>query len=186
MGKLSVRVGKDNPPDRARLEDPGLAWEPRKFELWCKAHEDEVEAERSMAKLIPALSVATIAGVVALRQVDIISNQGAILLSISFVVPIISSIANLHLRLVIFNERARRLQDAFDHGRPSHSPPYQRRRNWLATAFSKIAAVTYMAAFVLTVMTLPAGSVDCSSSRAQTGFNKVFCNELMQTLTRKD
>lgn len=186
MGKLSVHVQQDNQADRAGPEDPGLAWEPRKFELWSKAHEDEVEAERATAKLIPALSVASIAGVIALRQVDIVGKQGAILLIIGFALPILFSVANLHMRLIIYNERARRLRDAFDRGRPSHRPPYEGRMHWIARASSKAAAITYGAAFVLTVATLPAGSVNCADAREQKGFIQLFCSELMQTLADKE
>ena len=139
-----------------------------------------------MANLIPAVSIATIAGVIALRQVDLIGNKSAILLSIGFGLPILFSLANLHMRLIIFNERSRRLRDAFDHGRSSHRPRYVGLMHRIARTSSKAAAVTYGAAFVLVVIILPAGSADCASSREQKGFKQVFCSELMQTLTRKN
>lgn len=45
---------------------------------------------------------------------SVIGNTGAILLIMGFFLPVIFCIGNLHTRQSLFNEQARRLQEAFE------------------------------------------------------------------------
>lgn len=186
LGKLSVYLRQDDERDPALPEDPTMIWEPRRFELWVKAQENEVAAEREAAKLIATLSLASIAGVAALGQLNIIGNQGVVLLILGFFFPVIFCIASMQWRQFLFNDRARRLQDAFELNQPMRRLPRDRLRHFMASVLPRVAGITFIAALSLTTVTLPASSIDCASPRAEYSFDQLFCSGFIQALAHKD
>lgn len=186
LGKLSVYLRQDDERDPALPEDPAMFWEPRRFELWTKAQENEVAAERAVATLIATLSLASIAGVAALGQLNIIGNRGVVALILGFFFPVIFCIASMQWRQLLLSDRARRLQDAFDLNQPIRRLPRDRRRQFLASALPKLAGIMFMAALTLTAVTLPASSVNCASPRAEYTFDQLLCSGFIQALAHRD
>jgi hypothetical protein len=184
MGKLSVYAQLDQEHNAAHPQDPALAWEPRHFELWSKARENEVAAEREVAKLIPSLSLASIAGVVALGQLKIIGTTGVVLLIGGFFFPVIFCIANIHLRQSLCNERARRLREAFDLGQPMRRLPYDNLKHRLVSLLSKAGAMLFACALLLTLLALPAGTVNCDGLRGQDLVEQWVCGGIVQSFGR--
>lgn len=184
LGKLSVFAQQDYEQAQAHPEDPMLGWDSRQFELWSKAQENEMEAERESAKLIPSLSLASIAGVVALGQLKIISIWGVVVLSSGFFIPIMVCISNMHLRQAMCNERARRLREAFDLGQPMRRLPSDNQKHSLVSMLSKAGAVSYVCALLLTLVALPARNVICESWHGSDLVSLWTCSGLVQSFAR--
>lgn len=186
MGKLSVYIRQDNEHHPGLPGDLSLAWMPRQFELWTRARENEVTAERELAKLVATLSLASIAGVATLGQLKIIGNTGVILLIMGFFLPVIFCIGNLHTRQSLFNEQARRLQEAFEKSLPVRHHPLDAIKHRMVAALPKVGAIFFAIALLLVSLALPARGANCAAARAKYSFDQLYCSGLIQTLARTD
>jgi len=186
IGKLSVYVQQDNERDPMLPDDPVQAWEPRQVELWSKAQENKVIAERELAKLVSTLSLAGIAGVVALGQLKIINTVGMTVLIAGFLLSVCCCIANLERRQSLLDRRVRQLQEAFDQGQPVRRLPHDTLSQHLVSALPKAAAVLFCIALLLILLTLAASRTDCNSVQSQYGYAQLYCSDFIQELVRKD
>ncbi|CAM4231167.1 hypothetical protein [Bordetella muralis] len=186
MGKLSVYVQQDHERDPALPHDPALGWGQRQFELWSQAQENAVTAERELAKLISTLSLAGIAGVVALGELKIIGAMGVRVLILGFLASVLCCVANLQMRQSWFHKRARRIQEALDQGQPAHRLLRDAVGHRIVSAVSMIGAILFAIALVLTALTVAAGSTDCAGPIAKYSVKQLYCSVPVQELARKD
>ncbi|CAM4317075.1 hypothetical protein BOTU111921_22930 [Bordetella tumbae] len=186
MGKLSVYVQQDNERDPALPDDPALGWGQRQFELWSQAQENAVAWERELAKLISTLSLAGIAGVVALGELKIIGTTGIRVLISGFLLPVFCCVANLQMRQSWFHKRARRIQEALDQGQPAHRLLRDRVGHRIASAMSTIGALLFAIALVSIALIVAAGSTDCAGPIAKYSLEPLYCSVPIQELVHKD
>lgn len=186
MGKLSVYVGEDQGSDSRHTDDSFSAWEPDQIEIWSKARENEVMAERELAKQVSTLSFTSIAGVLALGQLKIVGTTGVVLLIVGFFLPIFFCIANLQLRQSLFSEHTRRLHEAFENGRSPRRRSSDAIKHRMVAGLPKVGAILFGISLVLISFTLPAKSVDCAARRPTFSFYQLYCSGLVQTLAARD
>ena len=186
MGKLSVYVQQDNERDSALPGDPSLGWGQRQFEVWSQTQENAVAAERESAKLISTLSLASIAGIVALGELKILSATGICVLIVGFLLPVLCGVACLQMRQSLFHHRARRLQDAFDQGEPARRLPRDALGHYIVSAMSTLGSILFAIALVLTALTLAASSSDCAGPRAKYSLEQLYCSAPIHKLIRED
>lgn len=186
MGKLSVYVQQDNERDSALPDDPALGWGQRQFELWWQTQENALTAERELAKLISTLSLASIAGIVALGELRILSATGLCVLIVGFLLPVLCGVANLQMRQSLFQQRARRLQDAFAQSEPTRRLRRDALGHHIVSAISTLGAILFAIALVLTALTLAASSSDCAGPRAKYSLEQLYCSAPVHKLIRQD
>lgn len=184
MGKLSVYLRQDNERDLTMPGDPTLVWDSRQLDVWNKAQENEVLAERELARIVATLSLASIAGVATLGQMKIISTAGVMLLIVGFFLPVIFCIANLQMRQSLSNERARRLREAFEQSHTARRLPNDALKHRMVAALPKAGAVLFCIALLLISLVLSASSVHCSGPRAGYSFDQLYCSGFLQALAR--
>ncbi len=186
IGKLSVYGRQDNEPPDAADEDPTLSLDPRQSERLSKVQEQEIAAERELAKLIATLSFAAIAGVAAIAQLKLVGTTGVVILSLAFFAPVVLSLANLQLRQSLLNDKARGLQDAFVQGKPLRRLPRAGSRHYVISALPQIAAVVFCVVLALVVLALAASRTNCSLPHTGYHLDRLYCSDFIQTLTRND
>lgn len=180
VGKLSVYVRQDNERDPALSKDPVQAWGPSQFELWSKAQENGVSAERELAKLVSTLSLVGVASIVALAKLNIVNTLGITILMGVFLLAVFFCIANLQMRQLWFDRRARQLQEAFDERLPVRRLSHHTRTHRIVSVLPTLGAVLFGAALVLVVMDMAARSTNCTDTHAKNGLGHLYCSSFIQ------
>ncbi|MFY1982512.1 hypothetical protein ACOTB3_03835 [Achromobacter xylosoxidans] len=93
---------------------------------------------------------------------------------------------NLHTRQSLFNEQARRLQEAFEKSLPVRHQPLDAIKHRMVAALPKVGAVFFAIALLLVSLALPARGANCAAARAKYSFDQLYCSGLIQTLARTD